>query len=566
MLYKKGETMKKLIALLCAALLLLLTGCGGAKTTKAVKPYSSTIDTGTDDSIDDQAGDKTERHYELSGGDDIMYSFSDEDDSSATTVLVEKGTAPATLDTPWRNMTYAPVALGGAEETAQKMRLDVVNSENTDKYYTWTGKTYYVSPNGDDEKNDGLSPERPIKTLDADIFLTNPTKPGDAILFERDGVWRMTNGIRTREGVIYGSYGTGQKPTFYGSAANYADEKYWLATKKANIWKVTVMDPDIGLVVFNHGELVGCKKFNGLTVLEKNGDYYFSPKNDTLYLYFDKGNPGKYFKDIEIGLSKVAFTVGKNGVVVDNLRIKYFAKGGIYSGSCTEDFTVTNCELGFIGGAVHHDVVRLGNCIQNWNTTFRVLVRNNWMYQAFDTGYTFQGDDRNAPGYDDEGNPRIGDNVYYQDITVRDNIIEYCEYAIEFWHSEQSDSIPVLANIVNFDLSDNAFRYSGYSWSCVQRHDNAGYNIYVGNRYFKNAKDCKIVNNIFDLSSRSEVYWGFQNPQGGFDIHDNTFYHAKNQRDEGMWFGKSRNSYDQSTLETAVSIFDKTPRKVLWLQ
>ena len=558
--------MKKLIALLCAVLLLMLAGCGETKKAKTVKPYSSTIENSTDETAESPTNKKKAVSYDLSGGDDVMYSLDDdEEEGTATAAQVERGTAPATLDTPWRSMNYVPVPLGGAEEKAQEMRLNVINTKNTDQYYTWTGKTFYVSPDGDDEKNDGLSPEHPIKTLNADIFVTTPAKPGDAILFERDGVWRMTNGIRCRAGVIYGSYGTGQKPTFYGSAANYADEKYWLATKKANIWKITVMDPDVGLVVFNNGELVGAKKFNGLTVLEKNGDYYYNTKNDTLYLYFDGGNPGKYFNDIEIGLSKVAFS-SNSGVVTDNLRIKYFASGGIYSGSCEENITVTNCELGFIGGAVHHDVTRLGNCIQQWNTSHHVRVLNNWMYQAYDTGYTWQGDDRNGPGVDAEGNPRVGDNVYYQDIVVKDNIIEYCTYAIEFWHGEQSDSIPCLANVIDFDLSDNCFRYSGYGWGGMTRLTNVGYNIYVGNRWFKNAKNCRISNNIFDLSSRSQVYWSFQNTQPEFNIYGNTFYHAKNQRNEGIWYGKVRYAYDQDTLESGISIFDPSPKKVQWLE
>lgn len=557
--------MKKLIAILCAALLLMLTGCGGTGTTDSGKPVSSIFETGADDAADDLTEVEAERPYDASVNGDIMYSLLDDEEGSVTTSLVEKGTAPATLDTPWRTMTYSPVEPGGGEQLAATMRSKVLNSPNTAEIYHWTGKTYYVSPDGDDEKNDGLSPGRPVKTLDADIFFTNPAKPGDAILFERGGVWRMTEAIRAREGVIYGAYGTGQKPTLYGSAANYADENYWLATNKANIWKITVPDINIGLVVFNNGELVGCKKFNGLTVLEKNGDYYFSEKNDTLYLYFDGGNPGKYFKDIEIGLSTLAFSINKDNVTVDNLRIKYFARGGIYSGSLADYATITNCELGFIGGGVHHDVVRYGNCIQQWNTGKGMTVKNNWMYQAFDTGYTFQGSDNNS-GFDDNGNPYTGDNVYYEDITVSDNIIEYCNYAIEFWHGDQSSTDYCLAHVTNFELSNNCLRCSGYGWSYNQRHDNNGYNIYVGGRKFKNAENCRIFGNTFDISNRSEVYWTFPGEQYGFDIYGNTFYHAKNQRNEGVWYGTSRNSYDQSTLETAVSVFDKNPRKVQWLE
>ena len=562
--------MKKRIFSLCIVLLFLLAGCT-QEPKKNPMPISSQYDNSVSSeevtSSEEQETAQTaiaNKYYEFNGGNNIFEDFmgDEEDKNSSFDINVEKNTIPATLSTKWDATNVSPIKNGGALKEAQAMREKVLNSKNTAEIYKWSGKTYYVSPDGDD-KNDGLSPKTAIRTLNADAIYLSPPKPGDAILFERGGVWRMTNSIKAYEGVVYGSYGKGEKPTFVGSIKNYAKAEYWNASNKENVWKLTVADTDIGLIVFNHGEMVGWKKYNGVTTLENNGDYYYNSKDETIYLYFDKGNPGKYFKDIEIALKKHAIGISKDNVVIDNLRIKYYAHHGI-SMSNNKNTKITNCEIGFIGGATQTETTRLGNCIQQWNSTDKQLVENCWLYQAYDTGYTWQGRDAAGNHLDSNTTTGAGENVYYRNIDVKNNVIEYCCYAVEFWHND--NGVPCLAKVENFNIQNNVLRQNGYGWSEGQRPDKNGNAIYVNQRWFPNAKNCKIQNNILDLSKRMLVYWSFTGgPYGEWEINGNTYYQSKNVKNEGVWYGGLKETTNQSELASAVATFDNSPKLVKWL-
>lgn len=102
---------------------------------------------------------------------------------------------------------------------------------------------YYVSPTGNDQ-NDGLSPQTPWATISrvnaADV------QPGDQILWQRGGIWRGV--LHPHSGkpglpVVYGAYGEGEKPTFYGSA-NASQEKDWVEASP-NIWATRETRPEI---------------------------------------------------------------------------------------------------------------------------------------------------------------------------------------------------------------------------------------------------------------------------------------------------------------------------------
>ncbi|MBO4733877.1 MAG: hypothetical protein J5662_05295, partial [Clostridia bacterium] len=255
--------MIKRIFSLCLVMLLVLAVAGcGSKTKEAVVPVSEqyekevTDETPSEEETTDAKGNK--KKWETAGGYDVYESMMNDDaESKGFEINVEKNSIPATLSTKWDAANSSPVK-GGAEAEAIAMRQKVLSAKNTEEIYgsRITGKKYYISPDGNDNNN-GLSPKTAVKTLNADvIYGIGKLKPGDALLFERGGVWRMSNRITLREGVIYGSYGTGEKPTLLGSAKNYASKEYWTPSKKANIWKCTIPDTDIGLIVFNHGELV----------------------------------------------------------------------------------------------------------------------------------------------------------------------------------------------------------------------------------------------------------------------------------------------------------------------
>jgi len=558
--------MKKRLLALGFVFVFLLAGCGKEEAKKKVTPTSEVY---ADSSEVEETAEEQATKYEVSGGDSIMQALMEEDTADKENVMpsqVTANTMPRTTDTAWDSYVTT-TSKGGAQKEADLLRNSILTTKNTADYYTWTGRTFYVSPTGNDE-NDGLTPETAIQSMAARAVLKSTLKAGDAILFERGGEWRMTSSISTKGGVTYGCYGdtSKEKPTFLGSPYNYANPDYWTPSSRANIWKLNVADDDIGLVVFNNGEEVGYKRMNGLTSLDKNFDYYYNNNEDILYLYLDKGNPGRIYNDIEVCFNKTGFGIGSDNVTIDNLRIKYYGRFGV--ATCGNNFTnITNCEIGYIGGAIQSGTLRYGNGIQQWNSVDTLTISNCWVYQSYDTAITFQGSDSYEVGKDADGYDRIGDKAYYKDISFIGNLLEYNVYAYEMWHHATTEGI-IEAQIPNLKVTDNICRFSGHQWSAKQRPDKVGSEIYGGKgTYWKNAKNCVISNNIFDCSSRMIVLWTFNNKrQGNYDISNNTFYFHNTIYGEAFLYGS--NSLYASGIEQlkeAVNCFDEMPKKVQYI-
>ena len=300
--------MKKILALILAMSLLLMCCACVSQTpdNNSSTPNNSTNSTPSDDTPSDDISSDDNSTEESKAGSLVVDGFILTEDIEEGEGGDKQEVVPETLNTKWYG--NATVTSSKSDAEAKKLRDSILNAKNTDEIYEIKGKKYYVSPNGNDE-NDGLSEKTPVRTLNAHIFTMNKIKSGDAVLFERGGLWRVTSTFICREGVTYGAYGKGDtKPAFYGSAKNYANPDYWIPSNLENVWKLTVADTDIGQIVFNHGELIGVKKLNGLIALEENGDYYFNSKEDTLYVYYKDENPGKVFDDIEVALKLSLFT------------------------------------------------------------------------------------------------------------------------------------------------------------------------------------------------------------------------------------------------------------------
>ncbi len=476
---------------------------------------------------------------------------SDDEDETKSNVI-EKSVN--TLSTNWR--ADAPITSSKSDAEATALRNKILNAKNTLENYKITGTVYYVSPSGNNN-NDGKSPKKALRDLRANVFMLNQLKPGDAVLFERGGLWRLTSSYKCKKGVTYGSYGKGNKPTFYGSARNYADPSCWIPSNLENVWKLTIADPDIGNIVFDHGNMVGVKKLNGLVSLEKNGDYYYNTHQDTVYLYYDKGNPGRKFKDIEVGLKMPLFYVTVPNVTIDNLCFKYTGTFGIDLDSDCDNSVITNCEIGFVGGALQTGTTRYGNGIQCWNGVTNHTVKNNWVYQCYDAGITWQGDYESvAVGVDDT----------YKNITYESNLVEYCAMSFEFWHANNGATYISPATVQNFKLTNNISRFAGYGWG-RQRSDTQGVHITGWQHMFPTAKANEISGNIFDICSTFMVNWRIQvgGNNGEWDIHGNTWYHGKTNSNQGLIYGSWTYASDLKSLLSAVAIFDKNPAKVEWV-
>ena len=104
---------------------------------------------------------------------------------------------------------------------------------NTD-HILGDGTTYYVSTSGNDN-NDGLSEQKPIKSLSKVNSLE--LKPGDNVLFKRGNIWQEENGVALlahtsgteSDRITYSNYDTGDLPviTLVSEIDGWKDPSKW---------------------------------------------------------------------------------------------------------------------------------------------------------------------------------------------------------------------------------------------------------------------------------------------------------------------------------------------------
>ncbi len=386
------------------------------------------------------------------------------------------------------------------DSQAEAKRQEILDLKDTVKA-TGNGTTYYISPTGDDD-NAGTSKDQAWRTT-KNLSDTAMFKEGDAVLFERGGIYRNVH-IILASGVSYGAYGTGTKPNLYGSARNYADESLWEETTTENVWRIKVEkdSPDVGNLVFDHGKGFGLKMTNNKLTIDFQ--FYHDLSKDYVYLYLSKGNPGKLYSDIEIctkvTMLQVKPAAAVENVTIENLCIKYTgAHGiGIQSSATNENknITIRGCEIGWVGGSLLKQGSRYGNGIEFNGWIDGALVEDNWIYQCYDTSYTNQ-----------------GSNCYQKNITVKENLMEYSPYNIEVWTAQEIGK----GGMVNCSFVDNMLRFAGYGWGTLNR---LGSNTSaVGNISFYDyvipCENVLISGNVFDCSYRYLVSIAYPNDTEG---------------------------------------------------
>ncbi len=382
-----------------------------------------------------------------------------------------------------------------------------------------TGTVYYVSNNGDDAAA-GTSPETAWKTIEQ-INLT-ALRPGDAVLFERGGEWRGDI-IRSDgqygylSGVLFGNYGdvNDPLPILNGSDRNYADSAIWVETDVPNVWRLTLPLYNVGVMVFDHSGQLGDYNAKYGKILfhdPRDSDYYakrdYQPldyrdlKDDlqfysdlngegTLYLYSAEGNPGERFSSIEIGVDEVMLNIGGDGNSVDGIHFRFCGGFGI-AGGISSNTTVRNCIMEWIGGAVHtsNKEMLYGNAIQIYGQAKNLTVENNWIYQIYDTGITFQ-ISKNGDG-----------NCYYENINIRNNLVEYCHWGIEFYNQAKDNTRRSTKNVL---VEGNIVRTGGMGWGSAWRFE------------------CYNANTVKEASAALLCSWGFTDDTENFVIRNNIF-------------------------------------------
>ena len=358
--------------------------------------------------------------------------------------------------------------LQSIEELANKRKNEILNTKDE---IVIKGTTYYVASNGNDN-NDGLTPNTPWQTTQK--VSSYPFKVGDGCCFRRGDVFRGY--IKTKPGVTYFAYGTGDKPKLYGWDYNLADKSLWtLVDGKNNIYKLNNKILDCGTLVFDndktysykhipsyidgkfvcrnahHKDFIMQDEMNDLDIFWRYDERFSTTKSKgedfpvpimdnnsygDLYLKCDKGNPGEVFTSIEPLTRRSGFIIDANkDVTIDNFCIKYVGFHGIAAfGDLVEGLTVTNCELGWIGGTIQsylgNDlnylagrrgvVTRFGNAIEIYGGCKNYTVDNCYIYQIYDAGITHQ-------------ITTNGKKIEFNDITYKNNLVEYCVYSIEYF-------------------------------------------------------------------------------------------------------------------------------------
>ena len=422
------------------------------------------------------------------------------------------------------------------------------------------GRIYYVSMNGCDA-NDGLTIDSPWKTIKNVDAEANVVQAGDTVLFERNGVYRGS--LKLLSQVTYSAYGQGEKPCMVGSLDNYAKSEYWIKSDRENVWKINVNKMrDIGNIVFDHKNYWPIKKLKN--ELFDNYDFYHDKEEGFLYLFLEEGNPGDLFSDIEI-CSDEHILWGENfmhDITIDDLCIKYTGAHGISFWNGSNNISVRNCEIGFIGGSMLEGFegidgadpqVRYGNGFEVVDNCDNILVENNYVYQCYDAGITHQ------------SSYPLG--CKQRNITFRNNVIEYCNYNIEYYVNSKHG---VIEDTV---YENNILKYAGYGFGSVNR---IGSNTSVLSHIccYSRKMPCKnfvIRNNIFDKSTRKILAIGKPNDENGLGpvITDNEYILDKQECGTEVAVLLDDNDdervlivHTQKEFEEAVSLLDVNPKKI----
>ena len=382
------------------------------------------------------------------------------------------------------------------------------------------------------------------------------------MLFCRGDLFRGQ--IKTKPGVTYGAYGTGDKPKLYGWDFSLADPALWVEVDSAHhIWKMTEKILDPGTLVFNNGEYHSVKLIpsyiNGKFVcrndeskpfvmaqeMVRDLDIYWhfeelmttkpskgqdfpipdmgSRSYGDLYLRCDRGNPGTVFDEVEAVTRRTGFAVGSNeNVHIDNFCIKYIGIHAVAAGGeRVRGLTVTGCEIGWIGGTIQHyfgtdpnypqggrgTVTRYGNGVEIYGGCDNYRVADCYIYQCYDAGITHQ--------VTTNGKTRLMTNVLYEH-----NLIEKCVYGIEYFlEMNGGDTESYMENV---EMRGNIIRESGYGWG-QQRHNTDTPALIKGWSYENKARKYSIHHNTFDRSAYRMLHLVAKEQGSCPEMHDNIY-------------------------------------------
>ncbi len=388
-------------------------------------------------------------------------------------------------------------------QTIADKRIEEIRNTKTE--IEVTGTKYYVAEDGDDA-NDGLSPEKPWKTL---TKVTNaPLKAGDGVFFKRGDIF--TGQIMAKSGVTYSAYGEGAKPKLYAAETNAADASLWVKTDVENIWMYNKdCDLDIGNIVFD-GKTNARKIYQSLESDGKKLDYatkrefntwkdikddlsFFHASDNRVYLKCIAGNPGEIYDEIRL-VPKVAIirVTTNNNVTIDNLHFEYGNFG--VSLSSSKGNTVQNCEFRWIGGCIMKGPLEYstqrtfptpyGNAVELYGEAQDFTIDNCYFYEIYDAAMTHQG---SSSG-----------NIEIKNVRYTNNVVEKAVYAVEVFYGESKNESD-KRSFTDTYVENNILRMGG-GFGHIARPDTGVTALIRNGGIFSNVTNYIVRNNIFDRS------------------------------------------------------------------
>lgn len=326
---------------------------------------------------------------------------------------------------------------GTADDAYMKKLSDLTDklkdsiTYNEDDIKTADGTIYYVSTDGNDE-NDGKSEKTPWASLDK--VSSFEFKEGDLVLFKRGDSWRGSLGVKS--GIAYSAYGKGYKPRIL--AANEAHTLgNWVQTDKENVWKLDkkIIQNDLGFILLTDkdGKEICCSKKTKHSKLSKNFDFVYGGATVEdgrpdmyVYLYYDGGNPGDVFPNIELPM-KIAVIIPPAGIqnlTLNNLELLYGADA--FWTSDAKNILISYCTMGWSGGfADKKGASRYYGGSGVWHGCDNFVYDHCYIYQQYEPGI--------SPQYIGEGNKS---ESFFKDFIVKDSLFDSCEWTLEYYSSQ----------------------------------------------------------------------------------------------------------------------------------
>lgn len=445
--------------------------------------------------------------------------------------------------------TFTNEEVTNSIQTLTEKRIEEIR--NTPTTVEVTGTKYYVAADGDDN-NDGLSPDKPWKTLQKASSTT--LKHGDGVFFKRGDIFTGT--LNTQMGVTYSAYGEGEKPRLYASEENSANPDFWEETEVENVWlykgvyagenlftnKLLGWQNDIGNIVFDgtsnarkvyrsdeadgtHLDRYTKRPFDSYKDLTDDLSFYHDNVEGKVYLKCDAGNPGEIYSEIRLVPWKDCIANNKNNsVTIDNLHLAYGRFG--VSAVSVNNLTIQNCEINWIGGNLYEESPQrgFGNGIEIYGNATNHTVNNCYIWQVYDAAMTIQ-----------KGAVCTVENVQYTN-----NVVENAVYAIEIFYGEGS-------TFDNVSIKNNLLRMAG-GFGSVSRPDQGVDALIRHGVMTKDVENYVVQNNIFDRSVSKIIQ--AQADGGSFAMyHDNIYV-----QHEGLLFANrfGKAYYMNADLEESI--------------